>query len=250
MKQAGHLFLKSLGKKRLRPGGKEATNWLLNKANIQTTDQVLEVACNMGTTLIQVAKTYNCQITGVDLSKQAVIEANENIQKSNLTNAQVIQGNAFALPFEDNTFDVIINEAMLTMLPYKNKKRALTEYYRVLKPGGRLITHDMSTEVAEQNTGLSQTVNVPVNALSITEWQNLFKEANLSIQATKHGKLTLLSPRGLIYDEGVLGALKIIKNSRKKANKAQFKAMYQYFNSNKQDLNYIATYSQKPLQTK
>ena len=49
---------------------------------------------------------------------------------------QLQQANAIRLPFEDNQFDIILNEAMLTMLPMKAKQQAVAEYFRVLKPGG------------------------------------------------------------------------------------------------------------------
>lgn len=42
---------------------------------------------------------------------------------------------ASKLPFADNSFDVVINEAMLTMYGDKAKTKLLQEYYRVLKPG-------------------------------------------------------------------------------------------------------------------
>jgi methyltransferase len=46
-----------------------------------------------------------------------------------------MQGNAMKLPFDDNSFDIVINEAMLTMLPQISKEKAISEYFRVLKPG-------------------------------------------------------------------------------------------------------------------
>ena len=56
----------------------------------------------------------------------------------------VLQCNALKLPFDDETFDIVINEAMLTMLSPIVKKKAIDEYYRVLKPGGKLLTHDVA----------------------------------------------------------------------------------------------------------
>lgn len=245
MEQTGHLFLKSLGKKRLRPGGKIATEWLLTKADIKSTDRVLEVACNMGTTMIDVSKRYNCQITGVDLDRVAVSEANENIKREKLENANAIVGNAFKLPFEDNTFDVVINEAMLTMLPLANKHKALKEYNRVLKSGGRIITHDISTELHNTNAELAKNIKVPANALSVQEWKDIYVDNGFKVMDTKQGKMTLMSIRGMIYDEGISGAFKIFRNSRKAKNKKQFNRMFNYFRKNKEHLNYIATYAIK-----
>ena len=66
MREAGHSFLARLGKTKLRPGGVEATGWLLEKANIKEDSKVLEVACNMRTTMIQVAGKNGCNIDITD----------------------------------------------------------------------------------------------------------------------------------------------------------------------------------------
>ena len=99
----------------------------------------------MCTTSIELAQTYGCQIIGVDMDKEALKKAEQNIKKAGLTEKiHVQQGNALKLPFPDNSFDIVVNEAMLTMLQGKAKEKAIKEYFRVLKPGGRLLTHDVS----------------------------------------------------------------------------------------------------------
>ncbi len=139
-KEAGHTFLAKLGKTRLRPGGKEATDWLIQQGAFSQDKQVLEVACNMCTTSIYLAHTYGCHIQGVDINKKALEKAQENISAAGLESyIQVQQANAVKLPFDDNQFDIVLNEAMLTMLPIAIKEKALREYYRVLKPGGDLV---------------------------------------------------------------------------------------------------------------
>ena len=54
--EVGHNFLARLGKTRLRPGGKLATDWLIANADFNANKKVLEVACNMCTTAIQIVK--------------------------------------------------------------------------------------------------------------------------------------------------------------------------------------------------
>ncbi|WP_149808084.1 class I SAM-dependent methyltransferase, partial [Listeria monocytogenes] len=129
-KEAGHTFLAKLGKTRLRPGCKEATDWLIQQGAFSQDKQVLEVACNMCTTSIYLAHTYGCHIQGVDINKKALEKAQENITEAGLESyIQVQQANAVKLPFEDEQFDIVVNEAMLTMLPITIKEKALREYY-------------------------------------------------------------------------------------------------------------------------
>ncbi|GMO03404.1 hypothetical protein LSA36186_16530 [Lachnoanaerobaculum sp. JCM 36186] len=172
MAEKGHEFLARIGKTRLRPGGIEATNWLLEKADIKEDSKVLEVACNMGTTLVHIAKKYGCDIVGVDLDEKAIEKAEKKIKDNGLENkVKAICGNAFDLPFEDESFDVVINEAMLTMLLGDQKEKALREYYRVLKPGGMVVTQDVvlitdnNERAKELRIGLSRAINVNVEPL-------------------------------------------------------------------------------------
>ena len=73
--QTGHHFLASLGKTRLRPGGRRATDWLIEQAQFTPQTQVLEVACNMATTAIGLAQRFGCHINGVDLDHHALEKA-------------------------------------------------------------------------------------------------------------------------------------------------------------------------------
>nr|WP_083940721.1 class I SAM-dependent methyltransferase [Streptococcus castoreus] len=248
-KEIGHEFLARLGKKRLRPGGVDATNWLIEQGQFSRDCQVLEVACNRCTTAIDLVKSFHCQVTAVDLNAKVLEEAKARIAAAKLqNNITVVQANALRLPFPDNYFDIVINEAMLTMLTNESKSRALKEYLRVLKPGGRLLTHDVSYE--DPNTkqildDLRQTINIPVSPLSLNDWRTLFLQNGFSETTYCHGKMSLMSPLGMIKDEGLIDTIKIIVRGLKKENRAQFLKMHHFFSKTGRDLCYIAVKSTK-----
>ncbi|MDP5864753.1 class I SAM-dependent methyltransferase [Streptococcus mutans] len=229
-----------LGKKRLRPGGITATNWLIEQGQFSKDSHVLEVACNMCTTSIELAQTYGCSIEGVDMDPKTLEKARANIHEAGLDElVHVQQANAMKLPFPDDSFDIIINEA---------KIKAIKEYLRVLKPGGRLLTHDVSfTEerMEEQLASLRQTINANVEPLHVADWQKLFEEQGFSSVKLNYGKLTLMSIPGMIKDEGFWGTLRITYRGLKKENRQQFLKMYRFFNKAGKDLTYIAVCSTK-----
>ncbi|OOF82970.1 hypothetical protein BKG92_04855 [Rodentibacter ratti] len=245
----GHNFLARLGKTRLRPGGKKATDWLIGNGDFTQDKKVLEVACNMGTTAIGLAKQFGCHIEGVDLDEEALEKAKANIVANNLQDKIHVQrANAMKLPFADETFDIVINEAMLTMLPVEAKKKAIAEYFRVLKQGGFLLTHDVMLVGEDHQAMLDnmrKAINITVTPLTKEGWKGLFQESGFRNVDTFSGEMTLLSPKGMIYDEGVLGALKIFRNAIKTENREQFKRMFKTFNDAEQKLHFIAVCSQK-----
>ncbi|QEH46242.1 class I SAM-dependent methyltransferase [Aggregatibacter actinomycetemcomitans] len=247
--EVGHNFLARLGKTRLRPGGRKATDWLIASGDFSQDKKVLEVACNMCTTAIGLAKQYGCHIEGVDLDENALEKAKANIVANNLQDKIHVQrANAMKLPFEDDTFDIVINEAMLTMLPVEAKMKAVAEYFRVLKPGGFLLTHDVMLVGDDHQTILNNmrdAINVTVTPLTKDGWKKIFIDSGFRNFETFSGEMTLLSPKGMIYDEGVFGALKIIRNAMKAENREQFKKMFKTFNDPEHKLHFIAVCSQK-----
>ncbi|MEG9532649.1 class I SAM-dependent methyltransferase [Mannheimia indoligenes] len=247
--EVGHHFLARLGKTRLRPGGKVATDWLIGSGDFSKDKKVLEVACNMGTTAIQLAKQFECQIIGIDLDEDALEKARENIKDQEVEHlVQIQRANATKLPFEDESFDIVINEAMLTMLPQEVKEKAIREYFRVLKPNGFLLTHDimLNTDNADELLAeLRDAINITVSPLTKPDWKALFHHCGFRNVETFSGEMSLLSPKGLIHDEGVLGAMKIVGNALKPENREMFNKMYKIFNDPDQKLGFVAVCSQK-----
>jgi len=242
--EAGHTFLARMGKTRLRPGGRRATEWLLAEAGLAANSQVLEVACNMGTTAIGVARRFGCRVTGVDRDADALAKARRAAQAAGLADRTDFRdGNALALPFADASFDVVINEAMLTMYGAVAKPRLVAEYRRVLKPGGRLLTHDVlisDNAPAEVMTQIRVAINVQAEPLTETGWLALFRDQGFAEVRMLRGPMTLLSPAGLIADEGVGGTLRILRNALRTANRGTFATMFRAFRRHRRHLHFIA----------
>lgn len=244
----GQHFLARLGKTRLRPGGKLATDWLLANGDFRTEKKVLEVACNTGSTAIQIAKQFGCQITAIDTDEEVLEKARQAIKENQLEKLISVQCVANTLPFADNSFDIVICEALLTMLPLEEQENAIKEYFRVLKPNGFLLTHDVMLNTTDSEAliaELRETLNITVTPLTKESWKNTFSHCGFRNVETFSGELSLLTPKGLIYDEGVLGAFKIIRNALKVQNRDTFKKMFRAFNHPEKKMGFIAICSQK-----
>lgn len=249
--EPGHTFLARMGKTRLRPGGVDATEWLISQADICSETKILEVACNMGTTMIQIAEQYGCCVTGLDIDANALKHAAENVNAHHLEDKiTLVEGNAFKLPFPDNSFDVVINEAMLTMLIGDEKDKAISEYARVLKPDGILLTHDVYLRPDDPKlcrkiiAGITRAINVHVEPLTEEEWKKKIENHGFLCKV-KTGDMTLLDPEGMIHDEGEERTAEIISHGTKKENASMFMGMFDFFNSHKKYIGYIAVASVK-----
>ena len=245
----GHHFFAKLGKTSLRPGGKVATDWLIANGDFRKDKKVLEVACHVGTTAIEIAKQFGCEVIGVDIDEETLEKARSNIAENEVADLVKVQkADATELPFEDNSFDIVINESILTLLQNDVKQQAIQEYLRVLKPNGLLLTHDLllntddSEELLEK---LRDSLDVGVFPLIKENWKTLFLDCGFRNVETFTGEMNLLSPKGLIQDEGVIGAMKIVGNALKAENRDTFKKMFQTLNDSEDKLGFIAICSQK-----
>lgn len=249
---AGHTFLATLGKRRLRPGGVEATEWLFEQASIAAGKDILEVACNQGTSSIECVKRYGVHLTACDLDDDALTIARQNAEDHQISDKiSFLKADARNLPFEDNQFDIVLNEAMLTMLSPDDKKKALAEYYRVLKPGGKLLTHDVvlltdnPAKQKEVRASLSRAIYVDVHPYTEEGWINTFASLGFAV-IPKVGPMSLMSPMGMIKDEGFRQTVRIARNALRPENRKQFKSMFNVFKTYKHELGYIAVVSTKP----
>lgn len=106
------------------------------KHHLKSSDKVLDFGCGPGSFLAMSAPMCK-EIVGVDISQGFVNECQRTINEMSLSNASSVHIQPDQLPFEDNTFDVIIMTDVVHHLEFPQK--SLQEAFRVLKPGGRAL---------------------------------------------------------------------------------------------------------------
>jgi len=118
----------------------------LAMANIRTAETILEVAVGPGLTITELARRIRkeTRIYGVDTSTGMLTLTEQQLVAHGFSNFELKEADSRQLPFKDNIFDLLYNGYMLDLIPEQDMPRILLEFYRVLKPGGRLVLLNMS----------------------------------------------------------------------------------------------------------
>lgn len=122
---------------------------LLNELKPQVGMKVLDIGSGSGETVLTIAEKVKPigKAVGIDFTPEAIALAKETARKRGLDSiTEFYQANALELPLEDNSFDAVISECVVCLI--QDKQRALNEKVRVLKPGGRVIMHDVITRAS------------------------------------------------------------------------------------------------------
>lgn len=116
-------------------GGKEATLRLAELCHIGPGKSILNVGSGSGISAAYVVEVYDCQVVGIDLLPGMVQSAESWAAAKGLADRMEFHvGDAQQLPFKDNQFDAVVCESVNVFVP--DKRKALAEYCRVVKPGG------------------------------------------------------------------------------------------------------------------
>lgn len=116
---------------------------LSEKLSLPQNSLVLDAGCGEGNVAIHLAKESGLLIKGVDLLDFSVQKAKEKAEKLGLKNRATFYLMDYSkLDFESNMFDGLYT--METLVHAVNYKRALKEFYRVLKPKGKLVLFEYS----------------------------------------------------------------------------------------------------------
>lgn len=123
----------------------KARHKAMSFANIKNGEAVLEVAVGTGLTFLEILKANPAgENVGIDLTPAMLDKAQRKASQSGVSNYQLTTGDAYALQFPNQHFDVLMNNYMFDLLPEKDFPIILAEFKRVLKPGGRLILVNMT----------------------------------------------------------------------------------------------------------
>lgn len=81
------------------------------------------------------------KVIGVDFTPAMINKARENAEKLGFHNVEFRNGDIENLPVTANSIDVVVSNCVLNLVPDKHK--AISEIYRVLKPGGHFSISDV-----------------------------------------------------------------------------------------------------------
>lgn len=214
----GHWILARMGKRVLRPGGKELTLKMMSGLGIRPSDHVVEFAPGTGYTAQLTLARHPASYTGVELNEKAADRLNRTLINGQAGAARrIIVANAAASTLEDRCADKVYGEAMLTMHIDKQKTTIIREAYRLLKPGGLYGIHELcltpddmdEEEKSRIQRELAVTIKVNARPQTTSEWIRLMTDEGFVVRELHHNPMHLLEKRRMVDDEGVFGAMRI-----------------------------------------
>jgi arsenite methyltransferase len=112
-------------------------------ANIKNGDKVLDLGSGAGIDAFIISKIVgdSGKVVGLDMTKAMIEKAETNKAKYDVGNIDFILGEIEEMPLNENTFDVVVSNCVINLVP--DKAKAFSEIHRVLKPGGSFCISDI-----------------------------------------------------------------------------------------------------------
>jgi SAM-dependent methyltransferase len=121
-----------------------ANPWTMGR--LAAGERVLDLGSGAGTDSLVAAQMVGADghVTGIDMTAAMLAKARAAAAEMGAANVEFVEAEAERLPFADASFDVVISNGVIDLVP--DKDAVFAELYRVLAPGGRMQIADVTIQ--------------------------------------------------------------------------------------------------------
>jgi SAM-dependent methyltransferase len=121
-----------------------ANPWTMGR--LEPGERVLDLGSGAGTDSLVAAQMVGDggRVTGIDMTPEMLVKARLAAAEMGAANVEFVEAEAERLPFPDETFDVVISNGVIDLIP--DKDAVFDELFRVLKSGGRMQIADVTIQ--------------------------------------------------------------------------------------------------------
>ncbi|MFH8620247.1 SAM-dependent methyltransferase [Streptomyces sp. NPDC017979] len=163
------------------------TDVLTDRLGVEAGCRVLDAGCGIGSPAVRVASLTGAEVWGVTISQQQVDQAVELAERAGLSGrVRFALRDAMETGYEDGSFDAVL---AFESIVHMDRPRALREWKRVLKPGGRIVLTDVFPVVDETAqpfnpafaTARKEEVPDMTSFVTFDDWPGLVADAGLEL---------------------------------------------------------------------
>lgn len=177
------------------PGGYKTIACILNNSFLRTDSRILEIGTSTGVTSIEIAKLLGCRIEAIDINEQSLAEARRRAAAEGVQDRiRFCLGDAQALEYPDASFDMVFCGNVTSLIP--NRKRALEEYIRVLKPNGILAAVPMyylNVPSEKLMDHVRAAIQTDVQVVGLDYWREFYRSPEMVLKFTENCRFDRIS---------------------------------------------------------